>query len=95
MLCDNQWFSLSKNEVCLQELTGELRKLELRETDLKLTSEPPLLLDTENNEMHKVLDVETFTNRLNFSRAETFTHRLNFPPGDIQVSADWILPHAL
>ena len=37
-----------------QELTGELSKLKLRETDLKLTSEPPLLLDTENNEMHKV-----------------------------------------
>ena len=37
-----------------QELTGELNKLKLRETDLKLTSEPPLLLDTENNEMHKV-----------------------------------------
>ena len=44
-----------------QELTGELSKLQLRETDLKLTSEPPLLLDIENNEMHKVL-VQTFTN---------------------------------
>ena len=40
--------------VVYQELTGELSKLKLRETDLKLTSEPPLLLDTENNEMHKV-----------------------------------------
>ena len=37
-----------------QELTEELSKLKLRERDLKLTSEPPLLLDIENNEMHKV-----------------------------------------
>ena len=37
-----------------QELTEELSKLKLRERDLKLASEPPLLLDIENNEMHKV-----------------------------------------
>ena len=37
-----------------QELTSELSKLKIRGKNLKLTSEPPLLLDIENNEMHKV-----------------------------------------
>ena len=68
--------------------------------------------------MHKVLDFESFTNCLNFSRVETFANRLNFcrvktfinhlnfsqvkifanhlnfPPGDIEVSAHWFIPHS-
>ena len=73
-------------EVVHQELAGELSKLKLREADSKLTSEPPLLLDTENNEIHKVgpgVQIETFTSHLNLSQ------------GDLQVSANWIIPYTL
>ena len=83
------WFYSKQNcgftliEMVYQELTGELSKLNLRETDLKLTSEPPLLLDTENNEMHKVAP-----------RVQNEIH-LNFSPGDLKVSSHWIIPYSL
>ena len=56
--CSSWDFGTARGKVVIfslhQELTEELSKLKLRERDLKLTSEPPLLLDIENNEMHKV-----------------------------------------